>query len=30
LHDVTVQLPGGREPDSDEVEVIAAREWSRQ
>jgi arylsulfatase len=28
LHDVTVQLPDGRDPDSDEV--IAAREWSRQ
>ncbi len=28
LHDVTVQLPDGRDPDADEV--IAAREWSRQ
>ena len=30
LHDVTVQLPGGQDPDTDEVKVIAAREWSRQ
>lgn len=30
LHDVTVQLPGGVEPTDDDVEVIAAREWSRQ
>jgi arylsulfatase len=28
LHDVTVQLPDGRDPNSDEV--MAAREWSRQ
>jgi len=28
LHDVTVQLPDGRDPDADAV--IAAREWSRQ
>jgi len=28
LHDVSVQLPDGRDADADEV--IAAREWSRQ
>jgi arylsulfatase len=28
LHDVTIQLPGGRDPSSDEA--TAQREWSRQ
>ena len=28
LHDVTIQLPGGRDPKSDEA--MAEREWSRQ
>ena len=28
LHDVTVQLPGGRDPEADEA--MAESEWSRQ
>jgi len=28
LHDVTVQLPGGRDPEADDA--MAKREWAQQ